>query len=401
MASIHIIIIGAGVSGLALAQGLSRRNISFSVYERDGFLDSRRQGYRLKIFGDMKGRLHDLLTPAAWTTFEGTCAQSFLGETNLNATDASITACRQGSLPPGASLPFTVDRGLFRQAMMTGISASVHFGKEFERYEDISPNDGGGVRVFFADGSIQTGTLLVGADGARSRVRAQLIPRSLDAEDTGTCCIYGKSPLTTELLQRFPPEHRRWITVVRDEPPIIQSIVLGAGPVTMVCEPCLFNSRDIYEHLPPDYVHWGILFRRNLLGLPSSVLEMSLKREAPRLARQIASEWHPSIKALIELQDDELTSGLPIFSVGANLPEWDSAPHVTVMGDAVHTMSPTGGVGAVAALNDACELVRCVETGLVNKSAIAGFEHRMREFARACVRRTNEAGRRMLDLSPA
>ncbi|MCG0583493.1 NAD(P)-binding protein, partial [Burkholderia cenocepacia] len=49
MHDIHVAIVGAGLGGLALAQALKQAGIAFDVYERDAAIDSRRQGYRIRI----------------------------------------------------------------------------------------------------------------------------------------------------------------------------------------------------------------------------------------------------------------------------------------------------------------------------------------------------------------
>ena len=50
--------------------------------------------------------------------------------------------------------------------------AHYHLGRAFERVEQ----DGSGVRVHFADGSVEHADILVGGDGIRSSVRAQMAP---------------------------------------------------------------------------------------------------------------------------------------------------------------------------------------------------------------------------------
>ena len=48
-----ILIIGAGVSGLCLAEGiLKNTNLPFRVFERDPSLHARSQGYRVRVSGE-------------------------------------------------------------------------------------------------------------------------------------------------------------------------------------------------------------------------------------------------------------------------------------------------------------------------------------------------------------
>ncbi|KAH7382518.1 hypothetical protein DE146DRAFT_230771 [Phaeosphaeria sp. MPI-PUGE-AT-0046c] len=397
MSGPHVIIIGAGIGGLALAQGLRKRGISFSVYERDALLDSRFQGNRIKIAGELRHKLVELLNPEVWAILEETSATTVVGETNLRASDASITACRRGRLPPGVGPPLTVDRGLLRYALITGIAEHVHFGHQYERYElleeeDNSKND---VRIFFGNGSVTEGTLLVGVDGARSRVREQLIPGPSYVEDTATCCIWGKSPLSTELQDRFPARHRRWLTIVRDEAPLTFSIIAGDGPVTMVLEACHFRNRDIHQHLPEDYVHWGILFHKGLLRLNDEELDAALQ-DAPKLALDLTAEWDPSIRSLLELQNKTLTVGARILSAPLKIPAWGTSSAVTVLGDAAHVMSPAGGAGAIAVLNDAYDLASTVKEKGISLGSISEYEERMRAFAEVLLLRTNTAVMQML-----
>jgi 2-polyprenyl-6-methoxyphenol hydroxylase-like FAD-dependent oxidoreductase len=74
----------------------------------------------------------------------------------------------------------------------------VRYGEAFERYE---PAPGGAVTAHFAGGGRVTADLLVGADGANSRVRGQLLPHARRV-DTGVLAVAGKHRLAGADLPR-------------------------------------------------------------------------------------------------------------------------------------------------------------------------------------------------------
>jgi 2-polyprenyl-6-methoxyphenol hydroxylase-like FAD-dependent oxidoreductase len=51
MAQPHILIVGAGLGGLLLAQALKKKGIPFDIFERDESLTARFQGYAVAIQG--------------------------------------------------------------------------------------------------------------------------------------------------------------------------------------------------------------------------------------------------------------------------------------------------------------------------------------------------------------
>ena len=389
----RILIIGAGVSGLALAQGLSRRSIPFSVFERDPYLDSRFQSYRIKIAGDLKDTLRALLTSESWEEFEATSAETQLGETTLNAPDGTIIASRRGNLAKGSPRPWTVDRGMLRKSLMKGIEHHVHFGRRFGRYE-IDKDE---VVAVFEDGSTERGALLVGADGRLSAVRRQFLPHSTLVATEGYC-IYGKSFLGPELIAQFPAKHRRWMTIIRDQTPLLESIRSGESPISLVLEPIHFINQYRRGDLPADYVFWALIFHGHSSGLSQVQLTESLKSRAVELSKEMIEEWEPSIRSLLELQESSLTTGTRIYTVSPDLPIWTGSGHVTLMGDAIHIMAEPGGLGAVAALQDASTLAQIIAEHGVTATSIAQYENMMRNYARTSVEKSHEALERLLGL---
>ena len=66
---LHVVIVGGGIGGLCLAQGLKRAGVSFAVYERDKSPTAREQGYRVHIDPTGSRALHECLPPALWRLF--------------------------------------------------------------------------------------------------------------------------------------------------------------------------------------------------------------------------------------------------------------------------------------------------------------------------------------------
>ncbi|KAI1819813.1 hypothetical protein F4861DRAFT_110669 [Xylaria intraflava] len=186
------------------------------------------------------------------------------------------------------------------------------------------------LRASFSDGSSEVGTLIVGTDGYASAVRRQLLPW-YSFVDTGVCCVYSKNPLGPELCARLPEEYRKWITVVQGQTPMIQNIISGENPIVMVCEPFYMAQRNAMPDLPDDYIHWGILFRDDVLGLNAGERDEALKRDSLNSALNITSEWYDDIRSLIDLQDSALTSGMRVVSAPAKNPDWDASAHMTLL----------------------------------------------------------------------
>lgn len=102
--------------------------------------------------------------------------------------------------------------------------------------------------------------------------------------------------------------------------------------------------------------------------------------------------WHPNLRNLFELSEPNTCFPLNIRTT-ERLQPWKSSA-VTLIGDAIHTMTPGLGVGANTALLDArilaMALVSSAEKDLAVITAVAKYEQQMHTYARDRVEKSPE-----------
>jgi 2-polyprenyl-6-methoxyphenol hydroxylase-like FAD-dependent oxidoreductase len=125
--------------------------------------------------------------------------------------------------------------------------------------------------------------------------------------------------------------------------------------------------------------------------LPPDVTE--LDSDALRVAVDVLlSGWHPQLRRALAASDPAERAAMT-FRASRPVPSWPTGP-VTLLGDAVHTMPPIGGLGGNTALRDANLLARqlaAVQRGDRPAAAAVGeYEAEMREYAGAAIRHALE-----------
>ena len=342
---------GGGLGGLCLAQGLLKAGVDVTVYERDAHLAVRRQGYRLHVDARAGLALEQCLPPESLAVFQATCGDASTRLTVLSERLHVLTEQRlneqgrTGSADPyaPATLSTSVNRQTLREVLAAGLDGRLVFGCELTRHEAGFA----GVRLHFADGRRAEADLLVGADGVNSAVRGQYLPAAA-AVDTGKRCIYGKTPLRATVLDRLPPALRDGFTAV-----------IG-GRVGMATGLVRFRQRP--EQAAPglspaeDYLMWAVAADRGRFGVPDERLAAMSPAELHALSAELIRTWHPDLRALhAQAAVDE--TFLVRIRASRPVPPWPPS-RVTVLGDAIHAMSPARGSGANTALQDAALLCR-------------------------------------------
>ena len=384
----EVLIIGAGTGGLCLAHGLVASGLTVRVFERDRTPIDRLQGYRLHISATGNRALEACL-PAE--NFERFVRASAIANTAVTFLDHRVNRLLQIDIPPvDRSAPESerpISRISLRQILLEGLEDVVVFDKTFVAYE---PTSDGRVSVRFKGGSTAAGDIVVGADGASSPVRAQLLPEARRL-DTGIAVLSGKFALDDRARQETPSAVFKGPTLVMGP----KGCFLFASAVEYPPDALRSYDRD-------EYVMWGFSARRELLASRLDVAELS-GDQMKGLALTQMEEWHPALRRLVERADPATMTGFEAKSAEPVAP-WNTGA-VTLLGDALHNMTPFRGMGANMALRDAAALrealVSIAEGRVERAAALAAYERDMIEQGFAAVNASLAEMRRLHARSPA
>ncbi|MFN1232504.1 FAD-dependent oxidoreductase [Enterobacter hormaechei] len=325
-----VTIIGAGLAGLVLARVLHVHGIAATIYEAEPSATARSQGGQLDIH-ENSGQY--ALDEARLTNEFRAIIHQGGGATRLLSPQEEILF----EQPDNGQRP-EVLRGELRQILIDSLPAStIRWGKKLA---SITSAGNGRHALAFTDGTSVTSQLLIGADGAWSRVR----PLVSDA-----------SPLYTGLtiFETFLQD------VARRHPDTAR--IVGQGSMFAVKPGTGLNA----HREAGDVIHTYAMLRRPLEWV--NAIDFSHAETAKsRLLKEFPG-WAPSLTALISASDTPLVTRL----IHA-LPDkhcWEHRAGVTLLGDAAHLMAPNGS-GANLAMLDAAELGKAIAASAGNTDAV-------------------------------
>ncbi|MEU8127825.1 FAD-dependent monooxygenase [Micromonospora sp. NPDC049049] len=367
-----VAIAGAGLSGLCLAQYLMRAGIDVHVYERDPGPFVRRQGYRIILdrYGleALRASLPRSLYNLALTT--GDEPGGHLRFTDSRLRDAFTITFKD---EPHATRQ--VDRLTLRSILQSGLNGRIHYGKDAIA---VDSGDPARPRLLFSDGGAAAASVVVGADGVGSALRAQIMPDANPA-NSPMAGIYGRSPLWRNGESIIPAAlHSSGVLAIADRPGrafFFTSMRFGESP----SEAFARLAPGSYAPTGGDYVMWGLLLRQEEvpMGIRGDLLTLW------RLASGMSMDFHPVIRRLVGTAELDATV-LNLFAAGQRPRRW-AVPRATMMGDAVHVMPPFGAHGGNTALRDAAllghKLVEARAAGASVEEAIASYQDEMVRYA--------------------
>jgi 2-polyprenyl-6-methoxyphenol hydroxylase-like FAD-dependent oxidoreductase len=347
-----IAIVGAGLGGLALARVLHVNGIDAVVYERESSRGARGQGGMLDIHSGQRALREAGLIDQFYAIARGE------GQ-DMRLLEPDGTLLLQEDTPEGAPLERPeVDRADLRNLLLDSLPEhAVRWGHAFK-----SADNG---LLHFADGSSATYDLLVGADGAGSRVRALLT----DARP---------AHIGQNVVELGIPD------IDRTHPDL--AAMVGRGNYWV-----LGNGQSLAAQRNGDgRVRIGLSFYNTAEDWFAT---SGIPFDDPAAARarliELFAGWDARFTALIAACDDTvLPRSITTLPVGLT---WPSTPSVTLLGDAAHLMPPVGE-GANMALLDGALL------GLALAAHPDDYPAAVKEYESEMFERSSAAARMSADM---
>lgn len=341
-----IAIIGGGPGGLTLARVLATRGIRSTVFERDAHPLARAQGGSLDLHADSGQRaLREAGLTAPFT------AHARYDDQYDRVYDRRGVLRVEQAEAAGADRP-EIDRTHLRSILLDSLpNGAVRWGSKVSGVELRSD---GRSRVASTTGALGDFDLVVGADGAWSRVRP--LVSSATAAYTGVLFI----ELTIDDVDARHPEI---------------AALIPRGKTSAVGDCAGF----IAQRSSNGHVRVYLIFGAAEDRLRAEIADLSSPARARTELKARFPGWAPSLLAFIDACDDTITPR-PIVALPVGH-QWPHRRGVTLLGDAAHVMPPFSGEGVNMAMLDGAELALGLAASPDWDAAVAQYETRM--FARA------------------
>lgn len=351
---IKVGIVGAGLSGLTVANGLlndAEMRYDVQIYERDSIaFDSERGGYQIRIASNGLSALKRVSDTELWSLMR----EAWAGDASAAPAvvdpkeyKVRLELSKYKAYPPSRPVP----RPNLRRALLQRplVEERVHFGHKFERFEYLQ--DDQGVMVYFDQNRSAKFDILIAADGSNSQVSRQ-VGLNNKIKLNGWALIQARGTINSETRERLPEALRRC------------GSTMYLGGVDASGFASIYDSQ--YNPESGGERTWNLFWS---ILIPDTLADPMIAKAAGdsrmltgMLADHLRSKlsYGEGLPVIISSATENLRTGLLTSSIKPQV-NWRegvaASSRVILIGDAVHPMTPGRGQGANQALTDAANLV--------------------------------------------
>ncbi|KAI9652381.1 MAG: hypothetical protein M1831_006859 [Alyxoria varia] len=330
----HVLIIGAGITGLVLAQGLKQAGIPYTIYEKEVKMNYRSNEWTMAIHWSLEN-LEKLIPSELYKKLDDiSCNPAVPIDAGGNY---PIIHGESGNLLAGVPYKrgLRVPRSKMRALMAEGIE--VQYGMDLT---DVAFNESGdGVIATFNNEQVVPGALMLGADGPRSKVRE-----------------FAMAGTDKAAVSRFPIWHMNMTVCYNDAEKA--KFIRNQFPTSyLALSQRSFHAFQSISSMPdgPDHPEsWVFHMAMAWLGNPEHTL--SYPERLAIIKEKAKDMGEPARSAFMWIPEDT-----PIHK--ADISYWVTQPwdnhqsRMSLVGDAAHPMPPYRGQGLNHCICDARQLL--------------------------------------------
>lgn len=367
----RIAIIGAGPGGLTLARILQQAGFNPVIFEGETSVTQREQGGTLDLTEDMGQKA--LQVAGLLEQFKEICR--YEGQA-LKIMDKTATVLYEdiANVNPEAAADFRpeIDRTVLRHMLLDAVDPeAIKWGHKLLY---ATPIESGQHELYFENGATEIVDLVVGADGAFSKLRP-LVSKE-------TAKYSGVSMIEINILDA----KKNFLDIVE---------LNGLGSVF-----ALDDYKGMLAQMNGDgKIRIYLSFKVSNDWLHNNGINYDNLEEAKPELLKLFEDWSSALKKYIHYANGPVfPRRIYMLPVGH---KWEHKKGITLLGDAAHVMSPFAGAGANLAMLDAAELALSIINHDNMDEAVYNYELKMFKYAAEIAAETKENMDLFFDINAA